>query len=63
MYIDLEPLHGMPWHEQMKELVRAAKKIAEEHQSPLKNDAAGTLDCYQLEDKLQDCMKILNNYR
>lgn len=63
MYIDLEPLQGKPWHQQIDALVRTARLVAREHQSPLMNDAKGTLDCYQLEDKLQDCMKILNKYK
>lgn len=63
MYIDLEPLQGKPWHQQIDALVRTADRIAKEYQSPFKNDAKGTLDCYQLEDKLQDCMKILNHYK
>lgn len=62
MYIDPEPLQGKPWHQQIDALVRTADRIAKEHQSPLKNDAMGTLDCYKLDDKLQECMQILNRY-
>ena len=62
MYLDLEPLQGKPWHEQIATLVNAAHRIAIEHQSPLKNDAKGTVDCYQLEDKLEDCRRILKRY-
>lgn len=63
MYLDLEPLQGKPWHEQLAGLVNAASRIAREYQSPLKNDAKGTIDCYQLEDKLEDCKRILKRYK
>lgn len=63
MYLDLEPLQGKPWHEQLADLVNTAYRIVREHQSPLKNDAKGTLDCYQLEDKLEDCKRILKRYK
>lgn len=63
MYIDLGHLQGKPWHERMEALLSAAGKIAREYQSPLKNDAKGTLDCYLLEDKISDCRKILKEYR
>ena len=63
MYLDLEPLQGKPWHEQLAGLVNAAHQIAREYQSPHKNDAKGTVDCYQLEDKLEDCRRILKRYR
>lgn len=63
MYIDLEPLQGKPWHEQIAVLVKTADKIAKEYQSPFKNDAKGTLDCYLLEDKLCDCKNILKRYK
>ena len=62
MYLDLEPLQGKPWHEQLSGLVNTAYRIAREHQSPLKNDAMGTIDCYQLEDNLLECKKILKRY-
>ena len=62
MYLDLEPLQGKPWNEQLASLVNAAYRIAREYQSPLKNDARGTVDCYQLEDKLEDCKRILKRY-
>ena len=62
MYIDIEPLQGKPWHEQISMLVQTADKIAKEYQSPLKNDAKGVVDCYQLEDKLEDCRRILKRY-
>ena len=62
MLIDLEPLQGKPWHEQLVTLVDTARRIAVEHQSPLKNDAKGVVDCYQLEDKLEDCRRILKRY-
>ena len=63
MYLDLEPLQGKPWHEQLAGLVNTAYRIVRENQSPLKNDAKGTLDCYQLEDKLEDCKRILKRYK
>jgi hypothetical protein len=44
-------------------LVNTAYRIAREYQSPFKNDAKGTLDCYQLEDKLEDCKRILKRYK
>lgn len=62
MLRDIEPLQGKLWHEQISMLVHTADKIAKEYQSPFKNDAKGSLDCYQLEDKLADCKKILNRY-
>ena len=62
MYIDLEPLQGKPWYEQLSGLVNTAYQIAREYQSPLKNDAKGAVDCYQLEDKLDDCRRILKRY-
>lgn len=62
MLRDLEPLQGKPWHEQISVLVKTADKIAKEYQSPFKNDAKGTLDCYLLEDKLRDCMNIINRH-
>ena len=62
MYLDLEPLQGKPWHEQLSGLVNTAYQIAREYQSPHKNDAKGTVDCYQLEDKLDDCRRILKRY-
>ena len=62
MYLDLEPLQGKPWHEQLTGLVNVAHRIAKEYQSPLVNDARGTIDCYQLEDKLEDCRRILKRY-
>lgn len=62
MYIDLEPLQVKPWHEQLAGLVNAAHRIAKKYQNPLLNDAGGTIDCYQLEDKLEDCRRILNRY-
>lgn len=62
MYLNLEPLQGKPCHEQLAILVDAAYRIARECQSPLKNDARGTLDCFQLEDKLEDCKRILKRY-
>lgn len=63
MLRELEPLQGKPWHEQLATLVDTARRIAVEHQSPFKNDANGSLDCYKLEDKLDDCRRILNRYR
>lgn len=62
MYLDLEPLQGKPWHEQLAGLVNAAHRIARDNQSPLNNDAMGIIDCYQLEDKLEDCRRILKRY-
>ena len=62
MLREIEPLQGKPWHEQIDMLVRTAGKIAKEYQNPLKNDAGGTIDCYQLEDKLTDCKRILSRY-
>lgn len=62
MYLDLEPLQGKPWHEQLSRLVNAAYRIAKEYQSPLKNEAKGVVDCYQLGDKLGDCRRILKRY-
>lgn len=62
MYLDPEPLQGKPWHEQLSGLVDAARRIVVEYQSPLKNDAKGVVDCYQLEDKLEDCRRILKRY-
>lgn len=62
MLRDIEPLQGKPWHEQIGMLVYTADRIAKEYQSPLKNDAKGTLDCYLLEDKLDECKKILRRY-
>lgn len=62
MYLDLEPLQGMPWHQQIDALVRTADRIAKKYQNPLINDAGGTLDCYKLEDKLNDCKQILKRY-
>lgn len=47
----------------MELLVRAAIQIAKEYQSPFKNDAKGILECYQLDDKLVECIKILNRYK
>lgn len=63
MYLDLEPLQGKPWHEQIDILVNTADKIAKEYQSPFKNDAEGSLDCYKLEDKFTDCKRILKRYK
>ena len=62
MYLNLEPLQGKPWHEQLATLVNTAHRIARDYQDPLKNDAKGTLDCYQIDDKLNDCQKILKRY-
>ena len=62
MLRDLEPLQGKPWHEQIRVLVKTAGKIAKEYQNPLKNDAGGTIDCYLLDDKLSDCIRILKRY-
>ena len=62
MYLDPEPLQGKPWHQQIDALVRTADRIAKKFQNPLINDAGGTLDCYKLDDKLQECMQILNRY-
>ena len=62
MLRDIEPLQGKPWHEQIGMLVYTADRIAKEYQSPFKNDAKGTLDCYLLEDKLDECKKILRRY-
>ena len=63
MLRDIEPLQGKPWNEQIEMLVHTADKIAKEYQSPFKNDAKGTLDCYLLEDKFMECKKILKRYR
>ena len=63
MLRDIEPLQGKSWHERMFMLVDTAGRIAKEHQSPLKNDAKGILDCYRLEDKLGDCIQILKTYK
>lgn len=63
MSMDIEHLQRKPWHEQMELLVRAAIQIAKEYQSPFKNDAKGILECYQLDDKLVECIKILNRYK
>lgn len=63
MLKEIEPLQEKPWHERISELVMEADKIAKEYQSPFKNDAKGTLDCYRLEDKLIECRKILNRYK
>ena len=63
MLCELEQLQGKPWYEQIDMLVTAADKIAKEYQSPFKNDAKGTLDCYLLEDKFVDCRKILKRYK
>lgn len=63
MYLDLEPLQGKPWHQQIDALVRTADRIAKEYQSPFKNDAKGSLDCYKLEDKLNECKQILKRYK
>lgn len=62
MYLDLEPLQGKPWHQQIDALVRTADRIAKKYQNPLINDAGGALDCYKLEDKLNDCKQILKRY-
>lgn len=62
MYIDLEELEKKPWHQQLDVLVRTADRIAKEYQNPLKNDAGGTIDCYDISDKLEDCIQILNRY-
>ena len=62
MYLDLEPLQGKPWNEQLATLVDSAYRIAQDYQNPMKNDAKGTLDCYQLADKFNDCKKILKRY-
>ena len=63
MLRDTECLAGKPWNEQMELLVRTAIQIAKEYQSPFKNDAKGILECYQLDDKLVECIKILNRYK
>lgn len=63
MCLELESLQGKPWHEQLAGLVNTAYQIAREYQSPIKNDAKGTVDCYQLEDKLDDCRRILKRYQ
>lgn len=63
MLREIEPLQGKEWHEQVDLLVRTADKIVKEYQSPFKNDAKGSLDCYLLEDKLFECKKILNRYK
>lgn len=44
-------------------LVQTADKIVKEYQSPFKNDAKGSLDCYRLECKLEDCRRILKRYQ
>ena len=62
MLREIEPLQGKPWHEQISMLVYTAGQIAKEYQSPLKNDAMGSLDCYRLGDKLEDCSRILKRY-
>ena len=62
MLRDIEPLQGKQWHEQIGMLVQTADRIAKEYQSPFKNDAKGTLDCYLLEDKFDECKKILKRY-
>ena len=62
MLREIEPLQGKSWHEQIGMLVHTADKIAKEYQSPFKNDAKGTLDCFQLEDKFADCKRILKRY-
>ena len=63
MHINLNLMQRKPWHERMSALVEKAYRIAKEHQSPLKNDSSGVIDCYQLDDKLNDCMNILNRYK
>ena len=63
MLREIEPLQGKEWHEQIDMLVCTAEKIAKEYQSPFKNDAKGTLDCYLLEDKIFECKKILKRYK
>ena len=62
MLRDIEPLQGKQWHAQIGMLVQTADRIAKEYQSPFKNDAKGTLDCYLLEDKFDECKKILKRY-
>lgn len=63
MLKEIEPLQERPWHERIAELVADADKIAKEFQSPFKNDAKGTLDCFLLEDRFTECKKILNRYK
>ena len=63
MHINLNLMQRKPWHERMSVLVGKAYRIAKEHQNPLKNDSSGVIDCYQLDDKLNDCMNILNRYK
>lgn len=63
MLREIESLQGKPWHEQISMLVQTADKIAKEYQSPFKNDAKGSLDCYRLECKLEDCRRILKRYQ
>ena len=62
MYLDLEQLQGKPWHEVIAILVKSACRVAHQYQNPLLNDAGGTIDCYKLEDKLEDCKRILKRY-
>lgn len=63
MHINLNLMQRKPWHERMSVLVGKAYRIAKEYQNPLKNDSGGVIDCYQLDDKLNDCMNILNRYK
>ena len=63
MLREIEPLQGKPWYEQTSMLVQTADKIVKEYQSPFKNDAKGSLDCYRLECKLEDCRRILKRYQ
>lgn len=63
MHIDIGPLQGKPWHEQLSVLVKEADRIARDYQNPLVNDAGGTIDCYQIGDKLNDCIRILSKYK
>ena len=58
-----EQLDMRPWYERIDMLVRDAIRIAKDYQNPLSNDARGILDCYQLEDKLSECIKILSRYK
>lgn len=62
MLREIEILQGKLWHEQISLLVHTADKIAKEYQSPSKNDAKGSLDCYKLEDRLEECKRILKKY-
>lgn len=63
MYIDLKLLQDLSWSEKLSVLFDAADRIVKEYQSPFKNDAKGSLDCYRIEERLGECRNILKRHK